>query len=242
MKRIITAESVRQMAHEGKKQIEINYKDSLITPEARVVAQELGVVIAELTAAKDNPTCSIPLNAKNTSTRPSTEDLAKIRAAVLAKLPTGAATPEVVDQLVCKMLNESSPAQLSTATDSGQNQDIHAIANGIKRIKGDRVQLSQFSGVNDHQVGLADVVTSADKSSMAAGFMAWKECFFPWTLNYDEVDIVLEGELHIRSAGQTVIAKAGDVIFIPKGSSIEFGTPTTVRFFYVTYPADYMAQ
>ena len=242
MKRIITAESVRQMAHEGKKQIEINYKDSLITPEARVVAQELGVAITEQTAAKDNLNCSIASNAKNTSTQPSAEDLAKIRAAVLAKLPTGAATPEVVDQLVCKMLNESSPAQLSTATDSGQNQDIHAIANGIKRIKGDRVQLSQFSGVNYHQVGLADVVTSADKSSMAAGFMAWKECFFPWTLKYDEVDIVLEGELHIRSAGQTVIAKAGDVIFIPKGSSIEFGTPTTVRFFYVTYPADYMAQ
>ncbi|MEA7543799.1 cupin domain-containing protein, partial [Salmonella enterica subsp. enterica serovar Montevideo] len=42
-----------------------------------------------------------------------------------------------------------------------------------------------------------------------------------WTLNYDEIDMVLEGELHVRHEGETMIAKAGDVMFIPKGSSIE---------------------
>ena len=252
MKRIITAESIRQMAHEGKKQFEINYKDCLITPEARMIAAELGVTITEHTGAvvaDAGGSCALKPagNSAASCAAPSAAELAQIRSAVLAKLPPGAATPELVDQLVRKMLNEScaapsAPVAAASISEGGQNQDIHTIANGIKRIKGDRVQLSQFVGVSDHQVGLADVVTSADKSTMAAGFMAWKECFFPWTLNYDEVDIVLEGELHIRSAGQAVVARAGDVIFIPKGSSIEFGTPSTVRFFYVTYPADYLAQ
>lgn len=246
MKRIITAETIRQMAHEGKKQLEVNFTECLITPEARVIASELGVALSEIVAsdlakaARVDKTCALQGNA--VGDQPSATDLAQIRAAVLAQLPPGAATPELVDQLVCKMLAESRPAPAMNATDDGQNQDVHTLASGIKRIKGDRVQLSQFVGVSDHQVGLADVITSADKSSMAAGFMAWKECFFPWTLNYDEVDIVLEGELHIRNGGQTVVGKAGDVIFIPKGSSIEFGTPSTVRFFYVTYPADYLAQ
>lgn len=45
--------------------------------------------------------------------------------------------------------------------------------------------------------------------------------------------MVLEGELHVRHEGETMVAKAGDVMFIPKGSSIEFGTPSTVRFMYV---------
>ncbi|MDI4751655.1 N-acetylmuramoyl-L-alanine amidase, partial [Salmonella enterica subsp. enterica serovar Anatum] len=45
-------------------------------------------------------------------------------------------------------------------------------------------------------------------------------------LNYDEIDMVLEGELHVRHEGETMIAKAGDVMFIPKGSSIEFGPKT----------------
>ena len=33
--------------------------------------------------------------------------------------------------------------------------------------------------------------------------------------------------------------KAGDVLYIPKGSAIEFGTTSKVRFFYVTYPANW---
>jgi ethanolamine utilization protein EutQ len=88
-------------------------------------------------------------------------------------------------------------------------------------------------------VGIADVITAADGAPIAAGFMAWSQCFFPWTLDYDEIDLVLEGELHIRCNGQTYVGKSGDVFYIPKGSAIEFGTTSTVRFFYVTYPANW---
>ncbi|MDI8751996.1 hypothetical protein MJH54_30655, partial [Salmonella enterica subsp. enterica serovar Montevideo] len=42
-----------------------------------------------------------------------------------------------------------------------------------------------------HCVGLTDLVTEQDGSSMAAGFMQWDNAFFPWTLNYDEIDMVL---------------------------------------------------
>ena len=38
-----------------------------------------------------------------------------------------------------------------------------------------------------------------------------------------------------------MVAKAGDVMFIPKGSSIEFGTPSTVRFLYVAWPANWQS-
>lgn len=44
---------------------------------------------------------------------------------------------------------------------------------------------------------------------MAAGFMQWDNAFFPWTLNYDEIDMILEGELHVRHEGETMIAKPG---------------------------------
>jgi ethanolamine utilization protein EutQ len=97
-----------------------------------------------------------------------------------------------------------------------------------------------FDGAGkENRVGIVDVVTAEDGSSMGAGFMAWENCFFPWTLTYDEVDLVLEGELHIRCNGETVVGKAGDVLFIPKNTSIEFGTPTRVKFFYVAYPANW---
>ena len=68
---------------------------------------------------------------------------------------------------------------------------------------------------------------------MAAGFMQWDNAFFPWTLNYDEIDMILGRRAARSPRRRTTIAKAGDVMFIPKGSSIEFGTRSTVKFLYV---------
>ncbi|TVR91660.1 MAG: DUF861 domain-containing protein [Spirochaetaceae bacterium] len=87
-----------------------------------------------------------------------------------------------------------------------------------------------------------DVVTSDDNSPVAAGFLSLRQGSFPWTLNYDEVQYVLEGELHIGTKDGPVIGRPGDVLFIPKGSSITFGTPNWAKFFYVTYPANWASS
>ena len=88
-------------------------------------------------------------------------------------------------------------------------------------------------------VQLKDVITSDDRTPMAVGYMSLERGEFPWTLTYDEIDIVLEGELVITRGRDAVRGGPGDVIFIPKGSSITFGTPSRTRFVYVTYPADW---
>ena len=89
------------------------------------------------------------------------------------------------------------------------------------------------------QVRTGDVVTSEDGSPMAAGYMTLTAGEFPWTFSYDEIQIVLEGELHIGTPEGVRIAKPGDVMYIPKGSEITFGTPSWTRFVYVTFPADW---
>jgi ethanolamine utilization protein EutQ len=117
-------------------------------------------------------------------------------------------------------------------------------ASGIVRVRGGSVQLGAFeaAGPGKH-VKLADVVTGKDRSPMTAGFMSWSRAdSFPWSLDYDEVDYVIEGVLHIGVGGRTVEAHAGDVVYLPKGSKIVFGTPSRVRVFYVTYPANWSGQ
>ena len=37
----------------------------------------------------------------------------------------------------------------------------------------------------------------------------------------------------------TKVAKAGDIMYVPKGSKITFGTPSWTKFVYVTFPADW---
>jgi ethanolamine utilization protein EutQ len=112
----------------------------------------------------------------------------------------------------------------------------------IKIVRGQNVVLAPFGeslAAQAANVQLKDVVTSSDRSSMAAGYMSLDKGAFPWTLSYDEIDIVLEGELVITHGTETVQGAKGDVIFIPKGSSISFSTPSKVRFVYVTFPADW---
>jgi ethanolamine utilization protein EutQ len=94
-------------------------------------------------------------------------------------------------------------------------------------------------GRPEMDVRCGDVITSADGSPMAAGFLSIQKGSFPWTLNYHEVEYILEGELHIGTRDGVVIGRPGDVIFVPEGSSITFGTPSWAKFFYVTYPADW---
>ena len=130
----------------------------------------------------------------------------------------------------------SKPVEPSTA---GRTVD----PSGLVLVRGESVKLERFPGAGpDRNVGLADVITARDGSPMTAGLMSWgREDSFPWSLDYDEVDLVLEGVLQITIDGRMLEGRAGDVFYIPKGSKILFGTPWRTRVFYVTYPADWAA-
>lgn len=112
----------------------------------------------------------------------------------------------------------------------------------LKSVRNQGVVLEPFGENPDAQrvnVQLKDVITSSDGSPMSSGYMSLEQGEFRWQLTYDEIDIILEGELVITRGNQAVRGKPGDLIFIPKGSEITFGTPDHVRFVYVTYPADW---
>lgn len=224
MKKLISAETVRAAHAAGEHALCVSPREHIVTPEARVVAERLGLALTEGDAAA--PAANAALLAETPAAPASgTDALAEIRAQVLARLPPGSVAPELVEQLVRKAAAE-----------------LQHAGPAIKCVRAQDVRMGVFDGAGPgQQVSIADVITAADGSSMAAGFMQWEQAFFPWTLNYDEVDLVLEGELHIRRGEQTTVAKAGDVVFIPKGSSIEFGTPSRVRFLYVAYPANWQS-
>lgn len=115
----------------------------------------------------------------------------------------------------------------------------------IALVKADSVRLKPFAADVERpemNIQLADVITGAHGSPMAAGFMTWEKGSFPWTLNYDEIDFVIDGQLEIRKGSQVVAGNPGDVIHIPRGSDIFFGSPSFAKVFYVTFPANWEAQ
>lgn len=108
---------------------------------------------------------------------------------------------------------------------------------GIIKIRPSTVKCEQFQGAEG--VYLKDIVTLEEAPRMGAGIMELDHTSFEWTLTYDEYDYVIDGELEIEIDGRVIKGKAGDIIYIPKDSHIHFQTPTTARYAYFVYPADW---
>lgn len=170
--------------------------------------------------------------------------------------PDDIVTPEaedVADALHIALVRVSTDplaAQVREVVREMQNRTQDTRASDVR---GTRVQVVQASRVElgpfpfdvkrpDMNIRTADVITDRDGSPMGVGFLRFESGSFPWTLNYDEVDYVIEGELEIRVGDTSYVGRAGDVIFIPRGTSILFCTPTFVHFMYVTYPANWVTQ
>jgi ethanolamine utilization protein EutQ len=117
---------------------------------------------------------------------------------------------------------------------------------GVMSIRAAEVKTEPFPfdiGPAQPNVKLKDLVTLEESPRLGFGVMELDNgVSFPWTLNYDEVDYVIAGTLEIVIDGRKVVGHAGDTIFIPKGTSIEFSTPNFARFLYVAYPANWADQ
>ena len=112
----------------------------------------------------------------------------------------------------------------------------------VRHIDGRGVDLEPFPFPGPDpgmDVRLRDLVTDADGAPMAAGLMSLHRGSFEWHLDYDEIEYVIEGELRIESGQRSVTGLPGDLIFVPKGTTISFGTPSWAKFLYVTYPAQW---
>ena len=168
--------------------------------------------------------------------------LARERVETLLLAPDDIVTHEATDTafaLGVKLIRETESA-------SGLRKDalsaVQQTLPPLKVVKMANVQMDRFTegkttpGTN---VWLKDVVVTQDRSPMGAGYMSLDKGEMQWTLTYDEMDIVLEGELVITRGSEQVRGKTGDVIYIPKGSSITFGTPSWTRFVYVVFPVNW---
>ena len=119
----------------------------------------------------------------------------------------------------------------------------HVDRSGVISIKLPEVKPEPFNtGKPGDKVFLKDLVSLEESPRLGFGIMEMDHSSFDWKLNYDEVDYVIEGRLEILIDGRSVAASAGEIILIPRGSSITFSAPEFARFMYVVYPADWANQ
>ena len=111
--------------------------------------------------------------------------------------------------------------------------------NGLKVVRGGSVKMDVFETGTPGAKAFFQELVSKEESHISAGFLVIDHSEFPWELTYEEIDYVIEGTLTVTIDGKKYTAHAGDVLFVPSGSRVIWGSPDKARIFYATYPANW---
>lgn len=99
-------------------------------------------------------------------------------------------------------------------------------AHGVRAVRVPDLPVSEEhrmdTGDPRHRVYTRDLFSLQESPRLGAGIMEMTDTTFPWTLRYDEMDYVISGRLDVLIGGERVSAGPGEVIYIPKDSSIQF--------------------
>ena len=220
---IIAVTDVLDAAQKGKKTLVAHPSECIVTPGARDKAAELGIVISE---GPDSP--SAPPAGPTETVSPQSEKLVReVCARMREHLPAGVASQDLerlVRAAVAARLEGSVP---SVAPDAPQHVSC---ADGVCFISGARL-LEGGSGPVPvaEKVLVAEAIRCGGDVQLAGGYMEWQKAAFNRTVEFPEIGVVIEGELHLAVGGRTLVAKAGDMVYFPKGAQVGYSAPGRVR-------------
>ncbi len=213
MKKLICAKEVESLVKEGKKVFYIDC-DTIVTPSAKDVAKANGI-----TFSTEAPVCC-----------ESPSEILKSCGGNIDSDMIYNVLKTMMDKGLLKGMFETAPALPYVADkDCG----------GLKVVRGNSVKLDVFDTGDPNVKAYYQELVSKDESQMSAGFLVIENSSFEWELTYDEIDYVMEGTLTVTINGKTFTAYPGDVLYVPKGSKVIWGSPDKARVFYTTYPANW---
>jgi ethanolamine utilization protein EutQ len=98
---------------------------------------------------------------------------------------------------------------------------------------------AKFFQYLDREIFVGDVLDSSGSDAMSVGFYRNKRKGEKneWVVTYDEALIVTRGALTVRSTDGAKTARAGEVIFLTKGTAVAYeAAEDDTEVVYVTYP------
>lgn len=149
---------------------------------------------------------------------------------------------EDIEQIILQMLNEKWK-DCENVNKPCFKRPFYSQANGVIQVNVPMIKTTEKdrldTGYPKDKVYTHDLFSLEESPCLGCGIMEMEQTTFDWTLDYNEIDYVIDGTLTIIKDGTCVTAGPGEIILIPKGSKIQFSVPEKARFLYVTYPADW---
>lgn len=215
MKRLICAKDMEEFLATGEKVFYID-KDVILTPSAKDIAKNNNISITT-EKISEKEICST--NCKGIEGLDSNKLLEMFKELV----------NEGLLQEMLKVLASGEASKFVSSCDES----------GLKVVRGSSVKMDVFDTGNPNNKVYFQELISKDESKMSAGFLIIEDSKFEWELTYEEIDYVIEGTVTVEINGKTYEANAGDVLFVPKGSKVVWGSPNKAKLFYTTYPANW---
>lgn len=107
---------------------------------------------------------------------------------------------------------------------------------GVRHFTSDDAKFHQYA---DREIFVGDVLDSSNSDTMSVGYYRnrRKGERNEWVVTYDEALIVTKGALTVRSADGAKTAKAGEVLFLTKGTQVAYeAAEDDTEVVYVTFP------
>ena len=89
------------------------------------------------------------------------------------------------------------------------------------------------------RVDVAPTVDSSISRTLAAGLCIFEDCSMDYTMTYDDVLYILEGELVFRTGEYEVHCGPGDTMWVPDTISGTFEAQGRCKVFYAVHPVDW---
>ncbi|KAA8674395.1 cupin domain-containing protein [Clostridium sp. MT-14] len=231
MKKLICVKDVDDAEKQGQKTVYIDC-NTIITPSAKDAARARGIEFStETQVCKTKEPCETKSSCetKNSSVEKAPEPLKNCESGI---------SSDMIYKVLKVMMDKG---LLKGVLDSVSNKPYVAESDcsGLKLVRGNSVKFDTFDTGNPNAKVCYQELISKDDSSMSAGFLTIDHSSFDWKLTYEEIDYVIEGTLTITLNGKTFTVHPGDVLYVPSGSKVIWGSPDKVKLFYVTYPANW---
>lgn len=98
---------------------------------------------------------------------------------------------------------------------------------------------SQDFTIDEYRSSLNPVVNMGNSKTLGAGIGKFAAgCNMDWTVTYDEVLFIHEGEFELTVDNQVFRAAPGDILWIPANTALTYRANEDVTFFYAVYPVN----
>jgi ethanolamine utilization protein EutQ len=220
MKRLISAKDVEALIKQGETKFYID-SNVIITPSAKDLAKNNGIEFTTEAPKCETKSCEVKQNEAQ-------------------KICVDGLDSEMLLTFFKTMMNKGLMEEMLNCLNKPSTPySFESDKGGLKVVRGNTVKMDVFDTGNPNAKAYYQELVNKEESKMSAGFLTIENSSFDWELNYEEIDYVIEGTLTVEINGKTYTAYAGDVLFVPSGSKVVWGSPNKARVFYTTYPANW---